>query len=471
VNEARINQAADSESSIRSQLIWAALFPLVFFGLLSTLVTTAALHEMTLNLVFQRNTAQVQLAADLLKYEPADRFPVTSDVLNLILETLNPINDSHLYLINTKGNLIASSITSLKTVPLDPEKLSLLIQQNKATSQLMVSAITSDEVVVSFAPLPREQLGIVLEEPWTKIMAQANYYQFVLVGLLALGTVLSLGMLSVSIGRVIRPIAKLAQNAAEALPGSVFHPVSEQGPRELRILIKAFNQMVIRLAEQQSALRQYAHKAMLSQEEERQRLSHELHDGTVQDLVGLSQRIELCRTELEHNPVLALRRLDEIHDLVGKTMGNVRRISNALRPPVLEDLGLPIAVRSLCDDLVVHKPNITYQFNISGTPRRLQPEIELAVYRVVQESLANIQKHVQDATQILVELAFNETEIRAKIKNNGAVFANPDVRSLVRSGHLGLAGMYERARLFGGVLTITSDADENTITLLQIPCL
>ena len=81
--------------------------------------------------------------------------------------------------------------------------------------------------------------------------------------------------------------------------------VPEHGPQEIRSLITAFNQMVIRLAEQQTALRQYAHKALLSQEEERQRLSHELHDGTLQDLVGLAQRVELCRNELERDPQAA----------------------------------------------------------------------------------------------------------------------------------------------------------------------
>ena len=134
-------------------------------------------------------------------------------------------------------------------------------------------------------------------------MAPAFYYQLVLIGLLVLGTIFTLYMLSLSVGRVTGSIAALAGNAAHAVPGSLFRPMVEQGPLELRELIKAFNQMVVQLAEQQTGLRQYAHKALLSQEEERQRLSHEFHDGTLQDLVGLVQRVELCRNELEVDPL------------------------------------------------------------------------------------------------------------------------------------------------------------------------
>jgi signal transduction histidine kinase len=227
--------------------------------------------------------------------------------------------------------------------------------------------------------------------------------------------------------------------------------------------------MVIRLAEQQTALRQYAHKALLSQEEERQRLSHELHDGTLQDLVGLVQRVQLCSNELEHNPHMAHRRLDELHRLLEQTLDDVRRISNALRPPVLEDLGLSIALDALCKDLNQDMPALQCEYTVSGTTRRLQPDLELAIYRVIQEALTNVRKHAKDATLVQVELSFGDAKVRATVKNDGAVFANRDVRSFVRSGHLGLAGMYERARLFGGTLKITSNPNKNTVVTLQLP--
>lgn len=458
-----------SGSTIRGQLIWASLFPLVFFGLLTTLVISSALYQMTFSLASQRNMAQVQVIAHLLMSETSPNSVPTSMTLNSILKAAKPENDSLLYLIDPQANLLASTDVSQHDISLNIAGLLRLTQNWEPASQLMDSTITFDKEMVSFAPLPGEQIGVILVEPWDEILSPTFYYQLVSAGLLVLGIVLSLGMLSLSIGRIIRPIGLLVKNATGAVPGSVFHPVPEYGPQEIRALIYEFNQMVIRLAEQQSAVRQYAHKALLSQEEERQRLSHELHDGTLQDLIALVQRVELCRNELESNPMLARRRLVELHGLLEQTLEGVRRISIALRPPVLEDFGLSIALDALCKDLQQEIPSLQCDYVVTGKAHRLQPDLELAIYRVVQEALTNIRKHVKDANLVQVDLAFGETEIQATIKNNGALFSNQDVRSFVRSGHLGLAGMYERAHLFGGALDISTDADQNTVVSIRLP--
>jgi signal transduction histidine kinase len=349
------------------------------------------------------------------------------------------------------------------------DELQGFIRDGKPASRLMVPSDSGDEAIISYAPLQSGGGGIILEKNWEAILAPASYYQMVLAGLLVLGTVFSLYMLSLSIGRVIHPIAELADSAIRAVPGSVFHPMTEQGPVELRDLIKAFNQMVIRLAEQQGALRQYAHKALLSQEEERQRLSHELHDGTVQDLVGLGQRVELCRSEMERDPELARRRLDELQGLVEQTLGEVRRMSNALRPTILEDLGLPVALQALCRDLEKQMPSVRCGFAVSGEQRRLPQDVELAVFRVVQEALVNIRKHAANAVNVQVELVIREEDVQAVIRNDGDALPDLDVRSLVRTGHLGLAGMYERARLFHGELNIVANPKGGTSVTLLLP--
>ena len=458
-----------SSSTIRSQLLWASLFPLAFFVLLTTLVTFSTLNQLMLNLVIQRNTAQIQVVAGSLAQSFASGQTPTTAELNSQLQSLEPVSGSQLYVVDSLGKPVASSEAGLTSLPLNIYELQRIISNQEPVSQLAESTAIRDKVVVSFALIPGEKNGVIIIEPWAANISPANYYLLILVGLLVLGTALSLGMLSLSIGRVIRPIAALAENAAKAVPGSVFHPVPERGPEEVRKLINAFNQMVIQLAEQQTVLRQYAHKALLSQEEERQRLSLELHDGTLQDLVGLAQRVELCGNELDRDPQLARGRLDELQKLLVQTIGDVRRISNALRPPVLEDFGLSVALDMLCKDLELKKPNLQCEYTVSGTTQRLQPDLELAVYRVVQEALANIRKHVKDATMVRVELMFGETEIQATVKNDGAVFTNQDMRSLVRSGHLGLAGMYERARLFGGTLNLTTDPLQNTVVSLRLP--
>jgi signal transduction histidine kinase len=458
-----------SRATIRAQLLWSSLFPLAFFGLLSILVISTLLNQIMVSVISQRNTAQLQVLADSINQELAQTSIPSSAKLNFSLKTLEPVKGSQLFLIDHAGNFVTSSEVGQTHLPLNIEEMMALIQNPKPASQLMESNVTKDKVMVSYTALPSKDLGLVLLEPWAENMSSALYYQIILVILLALGTILSLAMLSLSIGRVIRPIATLAENATRAVPGSIFRPVPEQGPLEIRLLIKAFNQMVISLAEQQTVLRQYAHKALLSQEEERQRLSHELHDGTLQDLLSLSQRIELCSNELERNPLQAQHRLNELHRLLEQTIDDVRRISHALRPPILEDLGLPVAVEALCQDLKQEKPDLQCEYSLIGKPERLPPDLELAIYRVVQEALVNIRKHAQEATLVQVELKFDETEIQTVIKNNGSVFNNQDIRTFVRSGHLGLAGMYERARLFGGSVDILSDQDKFTVITLRLP--
>jgi signal transduction histidine kinase len=457
-------------TTLRAQLVWASLFPLVTFVLLAILVATVAFRQLTLTLALQRDTARVQVAAGNLA---ALAFPTPVSIV-AGFSTALPAEFSNaglrLFLIDQKGQVMAHSGPGRGQLDLNSQELGAFIQSRQPASQLTQSMPAGTQIIASYAVLPGQQMGLLMEEPLSMVMAPASYYQLILIGLLVLGMIFSLYMLSLSTGRVTGSIARLAENAAHAVPGSLFRPMAEQGPQELRLLIKAFNQMVVQLAEQQTSLRQYAHKALLSQEEERQRLSHELHDGTMQDLVGLVQRVELCRSEMDRNPLLARNRLDELQNLLEQTLADVRRISNALRPSILEDLGLPAALQALCNDLQKQMPSIQCQCLVTGEHRRLSADLELAVFRVVQEALGNIRKHVSSVTRVEVQMEFRESEVRAVVCNDGPVFPTPDVRSLVRNGHLGLAGMYERARLFHGELNISSDPAMGTTVRLRLPC-
>jgi len=457
-------------TTLRSQLVWASLFPLATFVLLSALVATVAFRQLTLALVLQRNTARVQAAAGDLALSLSPTQPSIDAGLSAFIKTELSDANLQLFVIDQYENVIFHSGPGGGQIALNSQELGNFIHGQKPTSILTQTIPAGEEIIASYALLPGRLEGLVIEEPWSSVMAPASYYQLILIGLLVLGTVFSLYMLSLSVGRVTGSIAKLAENAAQAVPGSLFRPMAEQGPLELRLLIKAFNKMVVQLAEQQSNLRQYAHQALLSQEEERQRLSHELHDGTMQELVGLVQRVELCRSEMDLDPLLARRRLDELQGLLEQTMGDVRRISNALRPSILEDLGLPAALQTLCNDLQQQMPAIHCLCMVTGEQRRLAPDLELAVFRVVQEALGNIRKHARSATHVEVQMEFRENEVRTMVRNDGPVFATQNVRSLVRDGHLGLAGMYERAHLFHGKLDISSDPATGTTVRLRLPC-
>ncbi len=455
--------------SLRAQLIWSSLFPLGSFVLMAILVVMAASHQLTLGQALQRVTAQVQAAAgELTLVLPSRQSSIGGNNLPALTTDLSTQGIKQ-FLVDATGEVLADSGKGDGQLGLERQVLSDLIQAQKPASVLTQIIPGGDETIVAYAPLLGRNMGLILEEPWRAVMAPAFYYQVILIGLLILGTIFTLYMLSLSVSRVTGSIATLADNATHAVPGSLFRPMVEQGPNELRILIKAFNQMVVQLAEQQANLRQYAHKALLSQEEERRRFSHELHDGTLQDLIGLVQRVELCRNELEVDPHQARRRLDELQNLLAQTLGEVRRISNALRPSILEDLGLVVALHALCKDLEQQMPSICCRCIVTGEEKRLSPDLELAIFRVIQEALVNIRKHAYQATQVDVEMSFGEVDLFAQVRNDGTVFPNPDIRSLVREGHLGLAGMYERARLFNGDLNITSHPVEGTVIRLRLP--
>jgi signal transduction histidine kinase len=457
-------------TTLRAQLVWASLFPLATFVLLSVLVATVAFRQLTLTLALERDRARVEAAAGELALSVSSSQPSLDAGFLASLDLNLPGPGLQLFLIDPFGNVIAHSGSGSGQLALNSQELAALVQSQKPASHLTQTVPGGEEIIVSFARLQWRMASLIMEEPWSTVMSPAFYYELILVGLLVLGTIFTLYLLSLSVGRVTGSIATLADNASHAVPGSLFRPMAEQGPRELRQLIRAFNKMVVQLAEQQGSLRQYAHQALLSQEQERQRLSHELHDGTMQDLVGLVQRVELCRSEMERDPLLARRRLDELQGLVEQTLGDVRRISNALRPSILEDLGLPAAVQALCDDLQKQMPSIQCQCLVTGAQQRLSADLELAVFRVVQEALGNIRKHVISVTRVEVQMEFRENEIRTLVRNDGPVFPTPDVRSLVRNGHLGLAGMYERARLFHGELHISSDPATGTTVRLRLPC-
>jgi signal transduction histidine kinase len=458
-----------STAPIRKQLLWATLFPLALFGALSTLVIATAFHQLSLNQIIQRNTAQIQALAAILTQKLEGGALPDSQELRLDAQSVRVNNYTAVFLINSQDQVIVSSNLTQSQNSLSTTEFKQLSQNSSPYSKLIQSSSTNEDQMVSIAEIPGVNYHVVTLEPWNTIIKPISRYQLLLFGLTLLGIALSLITLSLAIGRIIQPLQILSENAAGAVPGSIFYPLKPYGPKEIRTLINSFNQMVIRLAEQQTALRQYSHKALLSQEEERQRLSHELHDGTLQDLVGLSQRVELCRNEIDTDPVLARERLAEIHELLNRALDDVRRISIALRPPVLEDFGLTVAIDALCKEMNQYNPKVRCQLVVTGKSRRMDADVELAVYRVVQEALTNIRKHVVDVATVNVGLVFSETDIISSISNDGSPFTSQEIRGYVRTGHLGLAGMYERARLFGGELNISSNPGENTVVSIRLP--
>ena len=387
------------------------------------------------------------------------------------LAMLQASQGSLAYLVDSTGNIIfhpdATQIG--KNISQEPDLVNLL-SEGKLQSTIFTSRQTHIQKVVSFAPLGDIQWSLIIEEPWQAIIAPVYPYLGLVAGILALAVGIAMFVLFFGLRRIVQPVLDLMQEAQAVAGGASFHPLEEHGPREMRQLIKTFNQMVTNLNDQQNTLRQYAVQALRGQEAERQRISRDLHDQTVQDLVGLSQRLELCRSALVRDPLDARRRLDELLELTGRALSDVRRMSNDLRPFVLEDLGLEAATQHLCDALSVNLPDVQIDCVMIGKQRRLNPEQELIVYRVIQEALSNIRQHARLSTQVTVRLCFEEKDLSARVIDNGPGFELVGINQLIHQDHLGLAGMYERAQLMNGRLEIHTTPGKGTWIELNIPC-
>jgi signal transduction histidine kinase len=224
-----------------------------------------------------------------------------------------------------------------------------------------------------------------------------------------------------------------------------------------------------KVSEQQATLRNYAHQLLRSQEDERKRLSRELHDEPLQDMVGLAQRIELARRALEREPASIARRLEELQTMAREMIVRLRRISNDLRPFVLEDLGIVAAVQYIGDELAQQMPACVVQCDTDGDERRLDPDVELTVFRIIQQAAYNVRTHAGSATHVRLKLTFEDSCLAASVQDDGPGFTVIDTQELLRQGHLGIAGMQERASLMGGSVSVSSAPNTGTTVHLQIP--
>lgn len=212
-------------------------------------------------------------------------------------------------------------------------------------------------------------------------------------------------------------------------------------------------------------MRGYLRVATLAQEEERARIARELHDGPVQYLVALRRQLDLLeRLQARQERQDVLKEMDE---LVDRAIQDLREFSRNLRPPILDDFGLGYAVEWLADQ--VQRSGIETSVSVEGKPRRLDREIEVACFRIAQEALANCMKHAK-ASKIEVKLFFGEDAVEIRVNDNGRGFEYPgSLTSLARAGQMGLVGMFERAELLGGSVSIRSEPAKGTSVLAKIP--
>lgn len=210
--------------------------------------------------------------------------------------------------------------------------------------------------------------------------------------------------------------------------------------------------LMIALKEKRELQTIFVNKIISIQEEERKKISRELHDETSQSLtsiiVGLRVLAEMVTSKAEREQIMQMR------DLVARTLDAVHHLAVELRPLLLDDLGLIVAAQKYVDHYCQQYPiAVDIDFVNLSREQRFLPEIEITMYRILQEALTNIAKHAQ-ASHVQVKLRRQRQRLCLTVSDNGIGF-NSDFTSK-RGTRLGIFGMKERVELFDGIFAIQS---------------
>ena len=196
--------------------------------------------------------------------------------------------------------------------------------------------------------------------------------------------------------------------------------------------------------------RALATRLLTVQEEERRRVSRELHDNLVQQLASLAFDIGGLVAETPSRNRARIR-LQALQARVVKVSEEARHLAYELHPSVVDDLGLVISLRALCDEFAAEQ-DIIVEFKDDSLPLTIPLEVASGLYRIAQESLQNIAEHAH-AKHVTVRLVTRERELRLSIGDDGVGF---DPIAVKGKGRLGLVSMEERAQLLGAKISIES---------------
>jgi len=327
--------------------------------------------------------------------------------------------------------------------------------------------IGGDEHVVAYSPVRLVDWALVIEESWdvvaSPLLRVTEFAPLVLIPIL----LLALLALWFGTNQIVQPLQSLEEKAS-ALGWGDFEAINSPvgGVAEIRHLQTELIQLSQKVKAAQQGLRGYIGVITRGLEEERHRLARELHDDTLQSLIALNQRVQLARLSTNDSP--DGQSLDEIQKITESTIQDLRRVTKALRPIYLEDLGLAAALEMLARETQqLHK--LVVRFHREGTEQRLPEEVELALYRMVQEALSNVVRHA-GATHASVDISFSNSRLIIQVADDGSGFAVPDSPSaFAPSGHYGLLGLYERAELIGAKLEIQSEQGAGTRIVVSLP--
>jgi len=219
------------------------------------------------------------------------------------------------------------------------------------------------------------------------------------------------------------------------------------------------------ILQQSEQLRDLSGRLMLAQDEERRRISRELHDSAGQHLAALGMGLARIEDDAKHDPARLSKSIKDAQDLIQDLTREIRTTSYLLHPPMLDDSGLLSALRWYIDGLA-ERSDLSIELNIPDNLERLAPELELAIFRLVQECLTNIHRHSGSKTAV-IRIAHEADKIYAEVQDHGKGISQERLAEVQsRGAGVGIRGMRERVRQSHGELTVDSNALGTKITAI-----
>ncbi len=236
------------------------------------------------------------------------------------------------------------------------------------------------------------------------------------------------------------------------------------GLSSLTLIGLVYRARIRKLERAQAAQEAFARQLLASQEGERKRIAAELHDGLGQNLLVIKNWATLAKRALEPESK-ALTPIKEVATTAARSIEEVREIAHNLRPYHLDEIGLTDAIAAMVER-VAEASGISFTLEQDDLSHLLSPELEINLYRIIQECLNNLVKHAQ-ASEAVVTVHRNAQSVEIVVKDNGQGFDLSQVLQRKDRG-FGLAGLAERVRLLGGKETIQSELGKGTTITINL---
>lgn len=358
--------------------------------------------------------------------------------------------------------------------------------------------ISRTKEILAFAPLRVVPWGVGVRQPASKVMAPIGYLRlqmFLGGGVMLMAALLITWLIT---RQIVGPIQALDKASAEFAAGHLDVPIPRGGIDEVARLTANLEHMRVRLeatledhrrwnealeemveerTRELSALyeqlqgreavcKRLLGKVLTAQEEERARLARELHDIIGQSLTAIIMTTTAVENSLPLTFVSGKEKLSNVRNIAVQALQDLRHLIFDLRPEVLDDLGLAMALRSQVKKHL-EPAGVQVQLRATGLKDQLPAEVETAIFRVVQEAITNIARHAQ-ASQATISLTKKDGRLIVRVEDNGVGF-DPDRAMNGRRQAWGLHGMEERITLLGGKFYIGSKPGNGTLVLAEVP--